>query len=187
MEKQLNEFGDINFLVAQIKKEIENGFQRKMQKRETTAININKLLDKNISFGERAADKVAKIGGSWGFIIYFFFFLLIWMIVNSIILLNKSFDPYPFILLNLCLSCLASIQAPIILMSQNRQAKKDRLEAEEDFKTNTRSEVQIQEIIAKLDLFMDMFVKINFESHANQMKKINIMLEDIHNHLHTEE
>jgi uncharacterized membrane protein len=86
--------------------------------------------DKHLSKGEKIADSVARIGGSWKFIISFGIFLLIWIVSNTLLLLNKGWDPYPFILLNLCLSCLASIQAPIIMMSQNRQAQKDRKQEE---------------------------------------------------------
>jgi uncharacterized membrane protein len=175
---------DMNFLIAQIKKDLEKEFKQKMQRRESTARNINKLVDRDITYGERIADKVALIGGSWRFIIGFLFFLIVWMIINTFILAANAYDPYPYILLNLCLSCVAAIQAPIIMMSQNRQAKKDRLESEEDFRTNTRSEVQIQEIVAKLDLFMDLFIKINFEQKEDQFKKIHKMLEEIHEHLH---
>lgn len=183
MEAEKN-FMDMNFLIAQIKKDLEKEFSRKMQRRESTARNINKIIDKDVTIGEKVADKVALIGGSWRFIISFGVFLVIWMFFNTFILAANAYDPYPYILLNLCLSCLAAIQAPIIMMSQNRQAKKDRLEAEEDFRTNTRSEVQIQEIIAKLDLFMDLFIKINFEQKEDQYKRIQNMLEDIHQHLH---
>lgn len=174
--KKLN---DVDFLLAQIKKDLENEFQRKMKRRETSARNINRILDKNVSMGERLADQVARIGGSWNFIMGFALFLILWMILNAYMLSNKGFDPYPFILLNLCLSCLAAIQAPIIMMSQNRQAKKDRLEAEEDFRTNTRSEVQIQAILAKLDLFMDLFIKVNYESKDAQIQDILQSLEEI--------
>lgn len=86
--------------------------------------------DKNRSLGDRFADKIAAFGGSWGFITFFFVFILTWMIINVVIFMNKGYDPYPFILLNLILSCLAAIQAPIIMMSQNRQAQKDRKQQE---------------------------------------------------------
>jgi uncharacterized membrane protein len=107
--------------------------------------------DKNLSFGERLADTVAAFGGSWKFIIIFFLILLGWILLNIWWLSNKAFDPYPFILLNLILSCLAAIQAPIIMMSQNRQETKDRLRAEHDYKINLKAEVEIRMLHEKLD------------------------------------
>lgn len=182
MEQKKN-LNDMNFLISQIKKDLEKEFQRKMKRRQIFARNINKIVDKNISFGDRIADKVAAVGGSWTFIISFFVFLIIWMVINSFLLSRKSFDPYPYILLNLCLSCLAALQAPVIMMSQNRQAKKDRLEAEEDFQTNTRSEVQIQEIIAKLDLFLELYIKLSFENREERLQTIQSKIDEIHKHL----
>lgn len=97
------------------------------------------------TFGQKAADKVTKWAGSWTFIIGFFIFLFLWMSVN-VLMWIKQWDPYPFILLNLVLSCLAAIQAPIILMSQNRQAQRDRLKAEFDYRINKKAEKEIREI-----------------------------------------
>ena len=107
--------------------------------------------------GQRAADAVAKFGGSWAFIILFGVVLVCWVILNSFILINynKAFDPYPYILLNLFLSMLASIQAPIILMSQNRQAEKDRLNAEHDYEVNLKAELEIMLLHEKVDLLRE--------------------------------
>ncbi|MEI6578642.1 MAG: DUF1003 domain-containing protein [Eubacteriales bacterium] len=105
------------------------------------------------TLGQRAADKLAKGAGSWGFIIVFFIVLLIWITTNAI-LLTKPFDPYPFILMNLILSCLAAIQAPVIMMSQNRQEEKDRLRAKNDYKVNLKAEIIIEDIHQKLDAIM---------------------------------
>lgn len=107
-----------------------------------------------LTFGQRAADKIATFGGSWTFIISFFAILAIWIAFNVYTLHNKGFDPYPFILLNLILSCLASIQAPIIMMSQNRQEEKDRERAEWDLKINEKAEAEIREISKKLNILM---------------------------------
>ncbi|NBV37280.1 MAG: DUF1003 domain-containing protein [Bacteroidetes bacterium] len=107
-----------------------------------------------LTFGQRAADQIAKFGGSWTFIISFFLVLAIWIAFNVYALHNKGFDPYPFILLNLILSCLASIQAPIIMMSQNRQEEKDRERAEWDLKINEKAEAEIREISKKLTILM---------------------------------
>ena len=108
----------------------------------------------NLTFGQRAADKIATFGGSWTFIISFFSILTVWIAFNVYALHNKGFDPYPFILLNLILSCLASIQAPIIMMSQNRQEEKDRERAEWDLKVNEKAEAEIRVISKKLSILM---------------------------------
>lgn len=100
------------------------------------------------------ADRMAKFGGSWKFILSFFFLLILWMVINTLFFTEEGFDPYPFILLNLVLSCLAAIQAPIIMMSQNRQAEKDRLQANEEYQTNLKAELEIQQLHSRLDLFM---------------------------------
>lgn len=105
----------------------------------------------NRTYGERLADKVADFGGSWTFIISFIVFMAIWIAVNVVVLTSKAFDPYPFILLNLILSCLASLQAPIIMMSQNRQEDKDRERARKDFEINMKSEMEIRALNRKLD------------------------------------
>ena len=106
--------------------------------------NIQEGPDSQISRGEKLADKIAFFGGSWTFIILFFSFLLLWILVNVWLLTTKAFDPYPFILLNLILSCLAAIQAPIIMMSQNRQEQKDRQRSEHDYKINLKAELEIK-------------------------------------------
>ncbi|MBX9814455.1 MAG: hypothetical protein A4S12_06185 [Proteobacteria bacterium SG_bin5] len=110
----------------------------------------NLLFAERSSFGERLADRVAAVGGSWGFIIGFALFLGAWAAIN-LALKGGAFDPFPFIFLNLVLSMLAALQAPIIMMSQNRQAAKDRLEARLDYETNLRAEAQIEELHAKID------------------------------------
>lgn len=113
--------------------------------------NIQDDIDAELTFGQKIADRVAAFGGSWTFIITFFLFILIWMSINVWILTNKPFDPYPFILLNLILSCLAAIQAPIIMMSQNRQEQKDRQRSEHDYKINLKAELEIKLLSEKID------------------------------------
>ena len=126
---------------------------------ERKHISKNTALEQNDTktFGQRAADAVAKFGGSWTFIILFGIVLVCWVILNSAILANynKAFDPYPYILLNLFLSMLASIQAPIILMSQNRQSEKDRLNAEHDYEVNLKAELEIMLLHEKVDLLRE--------------------------------
>jgi uncharacterized membrane protein len=113
--------------------------------------NIEVELDKKLTFGERLSDRIADFGGSWTFIFIFFLILFIWIAINVWLLTSKPFDPYPFILLNLILSCLASIQAPIIMMSQNRKESRDRLRSENDYKINLKAELEIRVIHEKLD------------------------------------
>lgn len=103
------------------------------------------------SLGQRLADRIAEFGGSWTFILLFFSFLVCWMLLNAWLLASHSFDPFPFILLNLILSCLAAIQAPIIMMSQNRQEAKDRIRNEHDYKVNLKAELEIRLLHEKLD------------------------------------
>lgn len=114
---------------------------------------VNTVEDENgdRTVGQKVADKVAAFGGSWKFIILFGVFILLWILANIYILLNKGFDPYPFILLNLILSCLAALQAPVIMMSQNRQEEKDRERAKKDYMINLKSELEIRMLHEKLD------------------------------------
>ena len=111
---------------------------------------VRKLINYERTLGQKSADFITKWAGSWGFIIVFFIFLFLWMGANIYGWLNQ-WDPYPFILLNLVLSCLAAVQAPVILMSQNRQAEKDRLKAGYDYAVNRKAERKIEEILAKLN------------------------------------
>ncbi len=115
--------------------------------------NTNREFDQELTFGQRLADRVASFGGSWTFIIIFAAILFIWIVLNSYILAKqgKSFDPYPYILLNLFLSMLAALQAPIIMMSQNRQSAKDRLDANHDYEVNLKAELEILSLHDKLD------------------------------------
>ncbi|MGZ7042551.1 MAG: DUF1003 domain-containing protein [Thermoanaerobaculia bacterium] len=118
--------------------------------RHTVVKNANVLEEDRMTFGQRIADKVASFGGSWTFILTFGGVMLVWITVN-VILLSKPFDPYPFILLNLVLSMLAALQAPVIMMSQNRQAAKDRLNSDLDFQTNQKAELEISHLHKKVD------------------------------------
>ena len=117
---------------------------------EKVSKNINKIQHDNQSFGAKMADGIAKFAGSWTFIIAFILCLIFWIILNAV-LLSKAYDPYPFILLNLILSCVAAIQAPVIMMSQNRQEEKDRLRALNDYKTNLKSEIILEDLHQKMD------------------------------------
>ncbi len=125
----------------------------RMARRLAVSCNVNKEFDKQLTFGDRLADHVAEIGGSWTFIIGFGVFIVLWVLLNTALLagLLGGFDPYPFIFLNLLLSLLAAIQAPVIMMSQNRQAAKDRLAAAHDYEVNLKSEIEIAALHDKLD------------------------------------
>jgi len=113
--------------------------------------NINAEYDRQRTLGERMADKLADFGGSWRFIGIFCGLLFLWIVINSALIIWKPFDPYPFIFLNLILSCLAAIQAPVILMSQNRQEARDRLQAEYDYRINLKAELEIRHLHEKID------------------------------------
>jgi CRP/FNR family cyclic AMP-dependent transcriptional regulator len=125
--------------------------------RTGTARNLNEEEDEQMTFGEHIADRVASFGGSWTFIIIFGTFLLAWIILNSVVLLKKSFDPFPYILLNLFLSMTAAVQAPVIMMSQNRQSIKDRLRADLDYQVNLKSELEVAQLHRKLDHLTERF------------------------------
>lgn len=130
--------------------------------RENDIITVNTIAtNEPLKMGDRISDKVASFGGSWKFIISFSIIILVWISVNGMVLLLKPFDPFPFILLNLILSCVAAMQAPIIMMSQNRQEKKDRNRSENDYKINLKSEIEIRTLHEKVDhLLLDQWSKM---------------------------
>lgn len=142
---------------------------------------VSKIEDEpdNRTFGQRLADNVADFGGSWTFIIWFFVVILIWIGANAFLLLNKGFDPYPFILLNLILSCLASLQAPIIMMSQNRQEEKDRERAKKDYLINLKSELEIRMLDEKIDHLIMHQQQELIEIQKVQIEMMNDILEKI--------
>jgi uncharacterized membrane protein len=122
-----------------------------LRRHETLSSNVDAEFDKDLALGEKMADRLATFGGSWAFLIIFAAILFIWIAINSFLLLKKPFDPYPFILLNLVLSCLAAIQAPVIMMSQNRQEAKDRLRSQHDYQVNLKAELEIRHLNDKID------------------------------------
>jgi uncharacterized membrane protein len=125
------------------------------------------------------ADKVASFGGSWTFIISFIIFLLIWIAFNAFWLANKGFDPYPFILLNLILSCIAALQAPVIMMSQNRQEEKDRERAKKDYKINLKSELEIRELHEKIDHLIINYQQDLLEIQNTQIQMLGNILKNV--------
>jgi uncharacterized membrane protein len=130
---------------------LERSVIESLARHETLAENVDAQFQKKLSLGERLADRIADFGGSWTFISLFAGFILIWVVINTIVLIVRPFDPYPFILLNLFLSCLAAVQAPIIMMSQNRQEARDRLRSENDYRVNLKAELEIRHLHEKLD------------------------------------
>ena len=127
----------------------------------SAAAEFQRLHGSRQSFGDRLADRVAAWGGSWSFIIGFSIFLLAWTVLNTVVLAHRAFDPYPFIFLNLMLSMVAALQAPLIMMSQNRQAAKDRLEDRIDYETNAHAAAEIDLVQEKLDLLLDVLTSDN--------------------------
>ena len=151
---------------------------------ERTPISTNVVQDysEQLTFGQRMADNVASFGGSWTFIIIFMIVLVAWIVLNSFILIklrNSSFDPYPYIFLNLILSMLAAIQAPIIMMSQNRQAYKDRLSAEHDYEVNLKSELEIIALHEKVDSLKQEQWRELISIQEEQLKLLGQLVEDL--------
>jgi len=151
---------------------------------ERTPISTNVIQDysEQMTFGQRMADNVASFGGSWAFIIIFMVVLVMWIVLNSFILIklgSGSFDPYPYIFLNLILSMLAAIQAPIIMMSQNRQAYKDRLSAEHDYEVNLKAELEIIGLHEKVDSLKQEQWKELIAIQEEQLKLLGQLIEDL--------
>lgn len=130
---------------------LEHEVIRSLQEHEILSTNIDARFEKKWNFGERLADRSAAFGGSWAFLIAFGLFLVAWVSMNSLVLLWKPLDPYPFIFLNLILSCLTAIQAPVIMMSQNRQEAKDRIRSGHDYQINLKAELEIRHLHEKMD------------------------------------
>ena len=135
--------------------ELEADVVRRLADHELVAANVNREFDRGTTMGGRVADRVASFGGSWVFVIGFLVVLVAWIVFNSLALLHRPFDPYPFILLNLVLSCLAAMQAPVIMMSQNRQEAKDRLRAEHDYRVNLKAELEIRLLSERIDRLLN--------------------------------
>jgi uncharacterized membrane protein len=156
---ELNSYGEkaiSDYLIKEIGElsDLEKTVLNSLINNKTLTDKINDEDEKVFTIGQRIADKVASFGGSWPFIISFGVFIFIWILVNVYWLVNKGFDPYPFILLNLILSCLAALQAPVIMMSQNRQEEKDRERSRNDYMINLKSELEIRSLHEKIDHFI---------------------------------
>jgi len=163
--------------LSSLEKDVVNSITRN----QILSDNIEPDINDSLTFGQRVADSIAEFGGSWTFIIIFFSFFIVWMLINILLLTQSPFDPYPFILLNLILSCLAAIQAPIIMMSQNRREQKDRLRNEYEYKINLKAELEIKLLHEKLDHLM-----IHQNKRLLEIQEIQVdILEDIMNEIKT--
>jgi len=159
----------------------------KLRKIVSDAVTEEKLIIDNLlnppreilSQGQRISDKVARFGGSWTFIISFLVLLAIWLAYNATVPVKDRFDPYPFILMNLVLSCIAALQAPIVMMSQNRQEEKDRIRAENDYLINMKAELELRSLHQKMDLLLEEQVRTLLETQASQMKLLKEMQEKL--------
>ena len=140
------EVGEITELEAQVLERLKSN--------KFISDNLEPDMESEATIGEKLSDKIAEFGGSWRFIIFFVCVMIVWMTLNAVVYHEKGFDPYPFILLNLVLSCLAALQAPIIMMSQNRQNDKDRTRSEHDYQVNLAAELQIRLLHDKIDHMM---------------------------------
>lgn len=155
--------------------ELENTVLVSLKNYSTITDKVDGDEQQNLTFGQRVADKVADFGGSWTFIISFISFLLAWIAMNAFWLANRGFDPFPFILLNLILSCVAALQAPVIMMSQNRQEEKDRDRAKKDYMINLKSEIEIRILHEKVDHMI-----MHQQQELVEIQKVQIdMLNDI--------
>lgn len=158
MNGKYNEISEKHFLKKYEQlNEREKKVARHLAEKTHIARNVAQDYSEQLTFGQRIADSVAAFGGSWTFILLFTAVLIAWVLLNSFVLAkyNEAFDPYPYILLNLFLSMVAAMQAPVILMSQNRQAHKDRLSAEHDYEVNLKAELEIMALHEKIDLLRE--------------------------------
>ena len=167
--------------------DVQNGQLKKFHEIVLQSIKEEDVLVSNLlnppaeesTTGQRISDQVAKFGGSWTFIITFMVILFAWIILNSLIPQRDRFDPYPFILMNLILSCVAALQAPIIMMSQNRQEEKDRMRAENDYMINLKAELEVRGLHQKVDLLLEEQIKTLFEIQAKQMEMLTSLNEKL--------
>ena len=154
---------------------LEHEVLEALHKNQLISDNIDDASNESLTYGQKLADKIASFGGSWTFIISFFVFLFSWIGLNAFMLTTNAYDPFPFILLNLILSCLAALQAPLIMMSQNRLEEKDRLRAKNDYQVNLKAEVEIRMLHEKMDHLI-----LNQQQRLFEMQHIQVeMLNEI--------
>jgi uncharacterized membrane protein len=174
---------EISVLLSDEKKHLEKLHKIVKETIEAEELITHNLLnppDEILTRGQKISDKVARFGGSWKFIILFGIILTLWILVNVLIVDKYKFDPYPFILMNLILSCIAALQAPVIMMSQNRQEEKDRMRSENDYLINLKAEMQIRSLNQKVDLLLEEQIKTLFKTQEKQfilLKEIDAKLD----------
>jgi uncharacterized membrane protein len=164
---------DIQTLLNSEKEQIQrlrNIVQKSIEEESLILENLLHQPVETLSIGQSISDKVARFGGSWKFIILFAIVLFLWILFNTLSPDALRFDPYPFILMNLILSCIAALQAPIIMMSQNRQEEKDRKRSENDYLVNLKAELEVRSLHQKIDLLQEDQIKILFDSQARQLE-----------------
>ncbi len=167
---------DIDGLLFDENEHLERLHQIVKDTLEAEELIIHNLLNppiETLTHGQKISDKVARFGGSWRFIILFGVVLTLWIIFNVAVISKFMFDPYPFILMNLILSCIAALQAPIIMMSQNRKEEKDRMRSENDYLINLKAEMQIRSLHQKMDLLLEEQIKTLFNSQEKQFSLLN--------------
>ena len=170
MQRLENERGELSSVEAEI--------ALKASEHQTLAADIMARFATEQTFGQRIADRVAAVGGSWPFVIGFFLCLLAWITLNSVLLQREAFDPYPYILLNLALSCLAAVQAPIIMMSQNRHSARDRMQADHDFRINLKAELEVRSLHEKMDHLLHSQWQRMVELQEMQIDLLNELVAD---------
>jgi uncharacterized membrane protein len=167
------------YLMDQLERErgqltaLEADIARKAAEHKTIASHLELQFEERLTLGQRLADAVATVGGSWPFLLGFAVVIAAWILLNSTFLRMNAFDPYPYIFLNLVLSCLAAIQAPIIMMSQNRQAARDRLEADEDYRVNLKAELEVATLHEKMDHLLHVQWERMVEIQQTQLELLN--------------
>jgi len=178
--QELNEFRN-KYVASSLENELgtltklEREVLDALHSNETISDDIDESIDEKLTLGQRVADRIAYFGGSWTFILSFFGFIFLWIVLNIYLLRSESFDAYPFILLNLILSCLASLQAPVIMMSQNRQEEKDRIRSKHDYQVNLKAELEIRMLHEKVDHLI-----LNQQQRLFEMQQMQLeMLEEI--------
>jgi len=157
---------------------LERSLLERLSRRPPLSRDPHADYEERLTFGQRLADQIARFGGSWGFIILFMLVLAAWVVINTVVLLRHPFDPYPFIFLNLILSMLAAVQAPVIMMSQNRQAEKDRVTAAHDYEVNLKAELEIMALHEKLDRMRDEQLAALLVEQHRQLALIERLLQE---------
>lgn len=160
--------------------ELERKLVEKIRRGERVSQNVNALHEEQLTLGQRLADRLADVAGSWSFILSFLGLIALWIGVNSFLLLTQPWDPYPFILLNLVLSLVAGLQAPVIMMSQNRQESKDRIRAEHDYEVNLKAEMEIERLHEKLDALRETQWAELVEMQQQQIAMLQQQVEMLH-------